>query len=108
MTDYTLIESRDPFDSADVERFHELAASLANEGHTVTYYLVQNGVLLARPNVKSSALAALASNGITVLVDSFSLQERGIAADRLVPGVNAAQLDVVVDHLASGRKVIWH
>jgi ATP-dependent DNA helicase RecQ len=37
-----------------------------------------------------------------------ALKERGIAADGLAEGVQAAPLDVVVDQLADGRKAIWH
>ena len=40
--------------------------------------------------------------------DSFSLKERGIDESRLASGVAAAPLDVVLDALAEGAKVIWH
>jgi hypothetical protein len=43
-----------------------------------------------------------------VLADSFSLQERGISANRLLPGVKAAPLETVVDRLAGGCKALWH
>jgi hypothetical protein len=43
-----------------------------------------------------------------VLADSFSLKERGIDEKRLASGVAAAPLDVVLDALAEGAKVIWH
>jgi len=108
MGQYLLIESRDPFDSGDVQNFYDLASDLARDGHSVTVFLVQNGVLPARPSGKSPALTALAEAGVEVLADDFSLQERGIAADRLASGVTAAPLDVVVDQLAAGRKAMWH
>jgi predicted peroxiredoxin len=103
-----LIESRDPFDSADTASFAALAADLAKAGHRVTLFLVQNGVLPARRGAKSELLGALVSNGVEVLADEFSLRERGISADRLVDGVKAAPLDLVVDQLADGRKALWH
>jgi len=56
----------------------------------------------------SAAYAALAKRGVTVLADEFSLRERSIAQDRLAEGVTPAALDVVMDHLAEGRKVVWH
>jgi hypothetical protein len=40
------------------------------------------------------------------LADEFSLCERGISPDRLISGVSAAPLDVVIDQLADGRKAI--
>jgi intracellular sulfur oxidation DsrE/DsrF family protein len=108
MAQYLLIESRDPFDSNDVQQLNDLASDLAKQGHRVTLFLVQNGVLPTRQGAKSSAFAALASVGVEVLADAFSLEERGIPSDHLVPGVEPAALDVVIDQLAEGRKAIWH
>jgi predicted peroxiredoxin len=108
MAKYLLIESRDPFDSNDVAQYYALASSLAGEGNEITLFLVQNGVLPARPGIHSAALEALADSGVEILADDFSLRERGIAADGLAPGVRAAALDVVIDQLADGRKAIWH
>jgi predicted peroxiredoxin len=108
MAKYLLIESRDPYDSNDVAGNYDLATHLAKEGNDVTLFLVQNGVFPARPGARSGALAAVAKAGVQVLADDFSLRERGINADRLLGGVQAAPLDVVVDQLAEGRKAMWH
>lgn len=48
MSGYVLLASRDPFEAASVLRFYDLAAGLAEEA-PVTLFLVQNGVLPARP-----------------------------------------------------------
>ena len=106
MSQYLLIESRDPFESNDVSYFYDLAKGLVGEGAQVTLFLVQNGVLSARPSVHSATLSALAKGGVTVLADDFSLQERGIST--LAEGVAAAPIDVVVDQLAAGHKTLWH
>lgn len=116
MADYVLIESRDPFDSAEMGRFLELAEGLAKEGGAVTLFLVQNAVLAARHGARASfpdsrrerSLASLAANGVTVMADAFSLQERGISPNRLVPGIVAAPLATVVDLMAAGRRPLWH
>ena len=108
MANYLLIETRDPWESSDSSTWHELASSLVKEGNTGTFFLVQNGVLPARRSSKSAALAALARAGVEVLADEFSLRERGIDAGRLADGVKVAPIDVVIDQLAAGRKVIWH
>jgi intracellular sulfur oxidation DsrE/DsrF family protein len=108
MPRYLLIESRDPFDSNDVGFCSDLAQQLAAAKHEVTLFLVQNGVLPARPGAHSGNLARLAGTGVRVLADSFSLRERGIDEKRLAAGVAAAPLDVVLDALAEGAKVIWH
>jgi len=105
---YLLIESRDPFDSPDTSFIQNLSRELMQGGHEVTVFLVQNGVLPARPCVHSAALTSLAQAGVTILADDFSLRERGIAPDVLVQGVRAAALDVVIDAMAGGAKTIWH
>jgi sulfur relay (sulfurtransferase) complex TusBCD TusD component (DsrE family) len=107
MARYLLIESRDPFELNGVTQHFELAASLVEEGNTVTLFLVQNGVLPARRGPQSEPLSAAAKAGVEVLADDFSLRERGIGADRLAAGIAAASLDVVVDQLAEGRKAMW-
>ena len=108
MSDYFLIESRDPFESAEVAANGELAIELARAGHRVRVFLVQNGVLPARRGASGVALAAVVGAGVPVLADEDSLRERGIAPDRLAPGVVPAPLDLVVDALAAGARVLWH
>jgi intracellular sulfur oxidation DsrE/DsrF family protein len=108
MAKYLLIESRDPFESSDSATYLDWAKGLVKDGHTVTLFLVQNGVLPARPSAGSKGLGEAAKAGVEVLADDFSLRERGIALDRLANGVRAAPLGVVIDQLAEGRKAIWH
>jgi len=108
VSNYLLIESRDPFESNEVAYFYGLARDLVQAGHKVTLFLVQNGVLPSRPSVHAEAVASVARAGVEVLADDFALRERGIAADRLAAGVKAASLDVVVDRLAAGHKALWH
>ncbi len=106
MAEYLLIESRDPFESNEVGYYYDLARGLANDGHVVTMFLVQNAVLATRPSKASAALSALARDGVKILADDFALKERGIS--QLAEGVTAAPVDVVVDHLAAGHKTMWH
>ena len=107
MPGYLLIESRDPFDSG-CSHYHELAESLAAKGNKVTLFLVQNGVFPARKCDSSRRLFEVASKGVEVLADDFSLKERGLDGDSLVQGVAVASLEVVIDQLEQGRKVLWH
>jgi predicted peroxiredoxin len=108
MAKYLLIESRDPFEHGSVIDQYELAAMLAKQGDTVTLFLVQNGVFPARPGKHSEKLNVAARAGVEVLADEFSLRERGIPASRIVSGVHAAPLSIVIDQLAEGRKALWH
>jgi predicted peroxiredoxin len=105
---YLLIETRDPFESGDVVFCHDLARRLAAGGNEVTLYLVQNGVLPARPGARTAGLEELVQAGVEVLADDFSLRERGISPGRLQAGIKPSPLDVVIDGLAEGCKVIWH
>ena len=106
MTSYLLIESRDPFDSADTGFCRDLAVQLAGAGHRVTLFLVQNGVLPARAGCRGAGFAELARAGVEVLADDFSLRERAI--ERLEPEVKASPIDLVIDRMADGCKLIWH
>ncbi|HET6372830.1 MAG TPA: DsrE family protein [Candidatus Polarisedimenticolia bacterium] len=108
MAKYLLVESRDPFEWKDSATYHALAADLAKAGNQVTLFLVQNGVLTARPSTQAASLTAAMQSGVEVLADEFSLKERGIPSDRLVVGVKPSPLDVVVDQLAEGRKALFH
>jgi sulfur relay (sulfurtransferase) complex TusBCD TusD component (DsrE family) len=104
---YFLIASRDPYTHAAARRCYDLATELAGEGHRVTVFLVQNGVLPARPGA-SGDLDALARGGVRVLADEFSLRERGIEPGRLAAGVAPAPLDAVIEALEGGAKALWH
>jgi intracellular sulfur oxidation DsrE/DsrF family protein len=108
MAKYLLIESRDPFDTRAPGFFHELAKSLAQRDQTVAILLVQNGVLAARAGATSTGLAELSRAGIEILAEAFALSERGIARERLAPGVAAAPLKVVIERMEQGWKTIWH
>jgi predicted peroxiredoxin len=108
MANYLLIESRDPYDSNDVQFVYDLAANLKKQGNEVTVFLVQNGVLPARKSPLSTKLNELVQSGVKVMADDFSLRERGIDNNRIVNGVSPAGIDWVVDRLADGWKTIWH
>ena len=108
MAKYLLIETRDPFESSDVGFCHDLARRLTADGNQVILYLVQNGVLPARPGARAPGLAELVQAAVEVLADDFSLRERGISAGRLQAGIKSSPLDVVIDEMGEGSKVIWH
>ena len=107
MSDYLLIESRDPFEANEVNKNYEIAINLANAGNQVILYLVQNGVLPARSGARADSLEVVVTHGVEVLADDFSLKERAIVPESLISGVTPASIDLVVDHLADGHKTIW-
>ena len=106
MTEYLLIESRDPFESNDVGYYYELARGLSDAGNHVTLLLVQNAVLAARASAQAPKLRELVGSGVKVVADDFSLQQRGIT--KLLDGIETAPIDVVVDHLEAGHRALWH
>lgn len=109
MAHYVFIESRDPFDSRDSQFVVETASALKKAGNDVTVYLVQNGVLGARQAAKGSHVGQLASAGVRVLADDFSLRERGIQKSECVSSVRESSIDSLVDLLIEEKtKAIWH
>ena len=103
---YLLIESRDPFESRDVDYYYDLASGLAAAGNQVTLFLVQNAVLAARATARVPALGTLLGSGVRILADDFALKERGIT--KLARGIGSAPIETIVDHLEAGCKTFWH
>lgn len=109
MTNYLFIESRDPFESRDIRFVEETAVALKRAGHDVTVFLVQNGVLATRSSAQNSYLSCLTRAGVNVLVDDFSLSERGIQPADLLAGIQPAGIESLVDALVQeNTKAIWH
>jgi hypothetical protein len=106
---YVMIESRDPFESADGGFVADTAAALRGKGRAVTVYLVQNAVLACRTGVRRSPVSRLTQAGVTVLADDFSLRERGIERAEIAAGVREASIDTLVDLVMQpGAKPMWH
>jgi hypothetical protein len=56
-----------------------------------------------------SYLGRLASAGVTLLADDFSLQERGIKPVELQPGIQLSGIEALVNALVQeNTKAIWH
>lgn len=108
MSKYVLISSRDPFEHGDALSFYETCGGLKDAGADVTLMLVQNGVLPSRESRYSVEIASLCQKGVKVLADRYALETRGIKEADLIQGVSSGDLDLVIDHMAEGSKVIWH
>lgn len=108
MTHYLILESRDPYDSADWGNMQETIVELKKNGHDVTLFLVQNGVLPARKGTSfEKHFTELKTSGINILADLFSLQERGIY--ELPKSVEKSNFDRLVELcLTPDTKTIWH
>jgi predicted peroxiredoxin len=108
LSKYVLIESRDPWESGESRHFYDLATNLAGKGHDVVLFLVQNGVLGVRKGSSSTLLQKVIDARVKVLLDDFSLRERGIDDGERTSGTQIASVDALVDLLADGRKAMWH
>ena len=106
MSQYLFIETRDPFESPDVQQTWDLATELAASGSDVTMYLVQNGVFAARGSARSLTLDP--DSNVTVLADDLSLAERAIPVSSLRSGIEVAEIDTLTRLIMEdGRKPIW-
>ncbi len=108
MIEYLFIESRSALETTEVALGAGTAAALARQGHPVTVFLLQNGVLPARRGASTDAFAAARQAGVRILADDFSLRERGIGVSELAEGIASSPLETVVDSLAAGAKTLWH
>ena len=107
MGKYLFIESRDPFESPDVQQTWNLAEELVKKGNDVAMFLVQNAVLAARKNAKVGTLDG--SAGVTLHADDLSLAERGVKLKSLRDNVKVSNVDVLTDLIMEdGRKPIWN
>ena len=107
MSNYVFIETRDPFESRDTKFLEQTAIAVKERGHSVTVFLVQNGVLAARKT--TGCLGKLAEGGVVLLADDLSLRERGITSDELASGIRECGIEVLVEAIAQeNTKAIWH
>lgn len=105
MSDYLLIESRDLYENLAARDTLTFAGELVRAGDNVTVFFVEQGVAAARKGAVTGLLQEAAKAGVKLLADEFSLRERGIAE---LAAVSASPLDLVIDRLADGHKVIWN
>jgi sulfur relay (sulfurtransferase) complex TusBCD TusD component (DsrE family) len=107
MSEYLLIESRDPYSTSRAASQPRLARDLRQAGHDVSLILVQNSVLAVRAEPGSAELQAAVSAGVEVLAEEFALRERGIPTVTLMAGIRATPIAVISERLALGWKSIW-
>lgn len=109
MSNYIFIETREPFSSTDTRFVADTAIGLGQNGHNVTIFFAQNGVLALRKTAPSSSVSLLVNADIKLLADGFSLSERGILSDEISDGVRPADIDTLVDLLIQDdTKALWH
>ncbi|MDX9875333.1 MAG: DsrE family protein, partial [Spongiibacteraceae bacterium] len=98
----------DPFTEVRTATQLDLARRLTEAGNEVTLLLVQTGVSPARQGAHSDSFDALCNSEVRLLADRFSLQMREITSAQLKPGITEADVDIVIDAMLAGDKVIWN
>ena len=108
MTNYVIMESQDFFESSRARSTLELCSNLAKSGSNVELVFVQNAVLGLRGREFVGILTEAAATGVKFHSDLVSMQARGIRGDEIPGFVKPTNLDIVIDAMADGKKIIWH
>ena len=106
MRQLLVIETRESAEQRGPAEMAKLAQGIARLGVTTTIFLTENGVFNARRS-EPCLLDSAISDGVQVRVDGLALTERGISTDELRDGVIVGEIDLVVDHLVDGSRIIW-
>ncbi|MBB1242308.1 hypothetical protein GL263_01770 [Streptomyces durbertensis] len=84
------------------------AVAQARAGRAVLMYLIEDASVLARPE-SDTALDELQRAGGRLLVDRFSLEQRGLAGIPLRPGARIADMDELAELVVRPDvQVVWH
>lgn len=108
MSEYLFIQSQDPFTEVRAKGQYELASKLAIAGNRVRMILVQNGVCPARQGAVCKSFSSLLDSRVIVLADEFALGQREIGSSQLKQDVQSCSLDIVIEAMLAGHKVIWN
>lgn len=104
---YLLIETQGTWAGPNAGRFLGDARVLAEAGHQVCVFLVQDGVFAAAPGVPE--LEVLAKAGAEVWVDDFSAAQRALGARSLSPYATVVGMDAAAGLLmAENCRTVWH
>jgi len=105
---YFLIESKGNWAGPNAGTFLMDAVALAEAGHRVRVFLVEDGVLSAAGE-GAPELARLAEAKVEVYADDFSVAQRALTATALSPHVVLANMDTVAAALAEDDcRAVWH
>ncbi|MFH8450162.1 DsrE family protein [Streptomyces fungicidicus] len=105
---YFLVESKGNWAGPTAGAFLMDAVALAEAGHRVRVFLVEDGVLSA-VGADVPEIRRLAAAGAEILVDDFSAAQRALSATTLSPHVRLAGMDVAAAALTEdGCRGVWH
>lgn len=109
MEQYLLIESRDHFESNEVNYFYNLAMDLKKQKNEVKLFFLQNAVFSLRKNLQNAEqISNIILLDIPIFLDEFSMKERGLSREKLRHSVIISSLDIIIESMLKQEKVIWH
>ena len=104
---HLLVAGRGPWTGPGARRFLDDAAALARSGRPVQVLLIADAV--ASAVVADGGAADAVAAGVDVVVDEFSLAQRGLAPAVLPAGVRRGGVHVVARAaLDPTVQVVWH
>ncbi|MBU7597290.1 DsrE family protein [Streptomyces sp. P38-E01] len=105
---YLLIESKGNWAGPTAGAFLRDAVVLAEAGHRVRVFLVEDGVFSAVGN-EVAEIERLAELGAEILVDDFSAAQRALGATTLSPHASLVGMDVIAAALSEDDcRGVWH
>ncbi len=108
MSRLLVVDSRDLTEYAGGRFLPPLVEDLCRQGHDVTLFLVENGVIAARRGAAAGLpFEALSDRGARILADDVSCRARGIR--ELASGVCLSDLDCLADKISDGfDNILWY
>jgi hypothetical protein len=108
MNRHLLIETQGPWAGRECASFVRDATTLAGGGHRTRLLLLQEGVLGAVPGALPELEGYLAADG-ELLVDRYSVAQRGLKKEQLVPEARLVDMDEIAGSVLDPVvKVVWH
>ncbi|MCX4693189.1 hypothetical protein [Streptomyces sp. NBC_01408] len=108
MAEYLLVESQGSYAGPGSEAFLGDAVRLARSGHDVAVLLIENGVTDGLEGA-APAVARVLEAGAQVWADAFSLSQRAVPPQRLLPGIRLVDMDEVAERLLRPAvQGVWH
>ena len=108
MAEYLLVESQGPWAGPGCRKLLWDTLALADLGHDVWLFLVDDGATTALDRA-DAPLADVLGAGVRVWVDEFSVRRRCLAETSLAAGVELVGIEKLAGKLLeAGLRVVWH
>lgn len=108
MADHLLVETYGVWAGPGCHRFVADAVAITRAGHSVSLFLIEDGVTAALSG-QLPIVDELIQQGGTVLVDQFSLRQRALDKAELTTSVRPVEIETLaVKILEPNVQAVWH